>query len=85
MDFSFKIDKPSNMADVLKNLKTLIESESGVHWGNEDKGIIAVGGVEGVYEAFADYILITIVKKPVLVPNKLIEKEIRKYFKNIKG
>ena len=82
--FSFKIDKPDDIKSTFSKLKEELAPMGGKVEGDEKKGFIAVLGAEGGYEVAEDYILITITKKPsILLPNRLIEKEIRSTFEKI--
>jgi len=84
MIFSFKIDRPRDMKSTYSQLKHTIESEGGSLSGDNVRGSIVLLGVEGEYEVDADYIIISITKKPSpLLPNRLIENEIRKHFQQL--
>ena len=84
MRFSFKIDKPMDMKSTYSQLRKTIESEGGSLTGDEVRGCITLLGVEGEYEVDASHIVVTITKKPSpLLPNRLIENEIRKHFKDL--
>ena len=84
MIFSFKIDRPRDMKSAYAQLKNTVESEGGRITGNEVQGSIALLGVEGEYEVDADYIIVSVTKKPSpLLPNRLIENEIRKHFQQL--
>jgi len=86
MLFSFKIDKPTDIKSTFARLKEELESMNGRLEGDEQKGFISVLGTEGGYEVRDNYILITVTKKlSPLIPNKLIEKEIRGNFEKIRS
>jgi hypothetical protein len=47
--------------------------------GNEQAGSFQASGIAGLYQ-IADLVNVTIVDKPFIVPNSLIEKEVKKFF-----
>lgn len=77
---SFNIILKQEPSWVLKYLKSEIETNDGVFTGTEDSGTFSGKGIEGSYVCNEDCLTITITKKPFMVPMRLIEKEIRKYF-----
>ena len=80
----FLIDKPKDIKTVFENLQKKIASNGGKLSGDEASGIISSNGVEGKYIVGADSIEITITKKASpLIPNRIIENEIRSIFKKI--
>ncbi|MCL2215701.1 MAG: hypothetical protein FWB91_01645 [Defluviitaleaceae bacterium] len=82
--FSFKIDKPQDIGVAFGKLKEELKTLNGKLDGDEQRGLITVLGTEGEYEVHEDYILITITKKlSPLLPNKVIEKEIREKLKEV--
>ena len=80
MIFSFKIDKPKDMKSTYVKLKHELESAGGTLAGDESNGRITLMGIEGEYETDVSHIIITITKKPPLIPNRLIENEVRRFF-----
>ena len=84
MKFSFKIDKPKDIKATFENLRKKITSHGGRLEGDNTGGFISSNGVEGEYLVEADFIEITILKKASpLIPNRIIENEIRSIFKKI--
>jgi len=85
MLFSFKIKKPNDIDKTLENLKKRVTEYGGKMKGNTEKGAIAYNGVEGKYVVGETAIVIKIMRKPsFLVPNVLIENEIRNIFNEVK-
>jgi len=76
---SFEIDKPRNLTQTIQTVRSSIESKGGVFQGNEQQGNFKASGIEGQYRV-SEKVNVTITDKPVLVPNSLIEKEVRNYF-----
>jgi hypothetical protein len=82
--FEFALRRPENLSATLRNLKYEIEKKDGKFYGNEAVGTIQLSGVEGLYETCEDSIKILITKKPSpIIPNKLVENEIRKIYERI--
>ncbi|MCL2839189.1 MAG: hypothetical protein FWE05_00315 [Defluviitaleaceae bacterium] len=82
MSFSFKVAKPADVKYTFGKFQEELAAYNGKLVGDESKGVITVLGTEGRYEVFADYIQIVITKKlSPLIPDKIIEKEIRERFK----
>ena len=82
--FSFSIAKPQNMQATLENLKQKATAHGGSVDGDETSGIIKQSGVEGRYTVNENAIEIVVLKKPsVLLPNRVIESEIRKIFREV--
>lgn len=77
---SFTITITQDANSLLSYLKTEVESNEGIFIGNECSGTFSGKGIEGMYEVLEDCLTITITKKPFIIPMKMIENEIRKYF-----
>ncbi|GHU38129.1 hypothetical protein FACS1894105_11520 [Clostridia bacterium] len=81
MSFSFQVNKPNNIKATLAAVKAEVENyPRGSLTGNEIRGyIVTTDGVEGEYVVSDSNVTITITKKPLsIIPNKLIENEVRK-------
>jgi uncharacterized membrane protein len=76
---TFYIDKPGNITQAIQMIRTGIESKGGIFEGNEQQGNFKANGIVGNYKV-SERVNVTITDKPVLVPNSLIEKEVRNYF-----
>jgi len=77
--FSFEINKPGNITQTIQFVRTSIESKGGVFQGNEQQGSFKANGIAGQYR-ISEKVNVTITEKPALVPNLLIEREVRNYF-----
>ena len=77
--YNFSFEKPLNIAVAIKTLQTQIESKGGVFNGNEQQGSFKANGIAGQYRV-TNLVSVTITEKPVLVPNSLIEREVKNYF-----
>jgi len=77
--YRFAIDMPKNMAQAVQAVRAGIEGKGGNFSGNEQQGNFRASGIAGQYNV-ADRVNITISDKPTLIPNSLIEKEVRSYF-----
>lgn len=82
--FEFTLKKPQNTKATLENLKAKLKSKGGTLTGNEQSGTIESNGTKGNYECIETSIKISVIKKPSpLIPNKLVENEIRNIFRQI--
>ena len=77
--FRFKIDKPQNLTQAVESVKNAIHSKKGSFEGNEKQGNFSASGISGEYSV-ADKIDINIIDKPMMIPNSLIEREVKNYF-----
>jgi len=77
--FTFSFDKPGNIPQTIQAVRSGIESKGGIFQGNEQQGNFKASGIEGQYKV-SDLVSVTITNKPVLIPNSLIEKEVKNYF-----
>ena len=85
MSHTFKLDKPGNITATFERLKQKLSTIGGKLTGNEEEGTILVEGVEGRYVVESDVIKITITRKPAsIIPNRLIENQIRSIFQEIR-
>jgi len=84
MSFSFYIERPADVPATLERLKEYIAQHGGKMYGDDARGAIFINGGEGVYIVQEDSIKIIVSKKPsILIPNRLVENEIRKIFKEV--
>jgi hypothetical protein len=77
--FSFTIDKPRNMDQAVQAVRSGIKAKGGTFEGNEQQGNFRASGITGQYNV-SDRVSVNINEKPALIPNSLIEKEVRSYF-----
>ena len=80
--FEFDIKKPADIEETLKTVEYKIKSSGGTFSGNTHSGSFSSskGDIEGTYVASNDNIKITILKKPLIYPDAIIEFKIRDYF-----
>jgi hypothetical protein len=76
-DFSFP--KPPDFSVAISKIRNEIEKNNGNFSGNEKEGSFTASGIAGNYSVL-DHVKVSIFKKPAIVPNSLIEKEVKKYF-----
>jgi len=81
MSFSFKIEKPKDSRQTLKNVKSEVEKYKGSFLGDEKKGSVSASGVKGTYVVTNDAIEINITEKPFLYPEFAVKGYILKTFK----
>jgi hypothetical protein len=77
--FNFSFDKPSNLPGAVTLVKTAIEKKGGVFAGDTRTGNFKASGIAGNYH-IQDKVSVTIQEKPFIIPNQLIEKEVKNYF-----
>ena len=77
--FSFTIDLPRNTLQALENVRLGFEEEGGVFYGDEYGGYFRGNGITGNY-VVGENVTFYIFAKPFIIPNSLIEREIRNYF-----
>lgn len=83
MIFSFKVNSPGDIIATLENLQKKLAQHKGKFNGDEKGGFISSNGIDGQYIVKENTIEITVLKKPLLIPNKVIEKEIKKIFTEV--
>jgi len=84
MPFTFYLDKPRNIPATFERLKDKLEGTGGRLTGDIKEGVISAVGTEGKYIIEENAIKITITKKPSsIIPNKLVEKQIKALFREI--
>jgi hypothetical protein len=77
--FNFSFNKPANLPGAVASVKTAIEKKGVVFTGNTSAGNFKASGITGNYRV-QDRVSVTIQEKPFIIPNQLIEKEVKKYF-----
>ena len=77
--YNFSFDRPANIRQAVQTVRTGIENKGGAFSGDESTGNFRASGITGQYNV-ADRVHVTIHEKPALIPNSLIEKEIKKFF-----
>jgi hypothetical protein len=77
--FNFNIPRPGNITQTIHQVKSGIEGSGGRFSGNEQQGNFQAKGITGQYRV-ADDVNVTITDKPFVIPNSMIEREVRSYF-----
>jgi len=77
--FNFSFVKPQNISQALQAVRGGIESKGGTFTGNEQQGNFKANGIAGQYRV-SDMVNVTILEKPLVVPNSLIVNEVKNYF-----
>ena len=77
--FNFSFTKPQNIAQAVQTVRGSILENGGTFTGNEQQGNFRANGITGQYQV-TDVVNVTISEKPFVVPNSLIENEVKKYF-----
>ena len=84
MLFSFKIPVPQDIGTTLKNLQKKIAQHRGNFSGDKSSGFISASGIEGKYIVHEKDIEVIVLKKLLpLIPNRIIEREIRNIFNSV--
>ena len=81
MAFVVVNNKPRNLQKTFDRVKREVEKYNGYLHGDLKKGRISSSGVEGTYVVTDTTVEITILKKPLIVTNAYIEKEIKEIFR----
>ncbi|MDR2970815.1 MAG: DUF4384 domain-containing protein [Bacteroidales bacterium] len=77
--FTFSFSKPENISQAVQSVRSGIVSNGGTFSGNNQQGNFQASGITGQYRV-ADMVNVTITEKPFLVPNSLIEREVKGFF-----
>jgi hypothetical protein len=76
---SFTINLPRNILQALEAVRVGFEEDGGFFYGNEYGGYFRSNGIRGNY-IVGEIVTFYIFEKPFIIPNSLIEREIRNYF-----
>jgi hypothetical protein len=77
--FNFSFDKPRNISQAVQSIRAGIENKGGAFSGNEREGNFRASGIAGQYHV-AEKVSVTIHEKPFIIPNSMIEREVKNYF-----
>ncbi|MCL2209129.1 MAG: DUF4384 domain-containing protein [Treponema sp.] len=77
--YVFSIEKPRNMTEAVQSVRAGIEASGGTFSGDEQQGEFRAKGITGQYVT-GNSVDVSIFEKPFIVPNSMIEKEVRSYF-----
>jgi hypothetical protein len=76
---SFTIDRPRDISGAIQSVRSGIENSGGTFSGDEQQGNFRAKGITGQY-IVADRVNVNIMDKPFVIPNSMIENEVRAYF-----
>jgi len=77
--FNFSFARPQNLAQAVQTVRSSILEKGGTFSGNEQQGNFRSVGIAGQYQV-SGVVNVTISEKPYVIPNSLIENEVKKYF-----
>jgi hypothetical protein len=77
--YNFSFDRPGDIRQAVNAVKTGIAQKGGSFNGDERTGSFTASGISGEY-SIIDKVDVTIIDKPRVIPNSLIEKEVKKFF-----
>ena len=76
---TFSFARPGNMTQAVQIVKAGIEESGGTFSGNEQRGNFRAKGITGQYSV-SDMVSVTITDKPFIIPNSVIEREVKIFF-----
>ena len=76
---SFSFARPQNVAQAVQTVRSSILDKGGTFNGDEQQGNFRASGITGQYQV-TDVVRVTISEKPFIIPNSLIENEVKNYF-----
>jgi len=77
--FNFSFVKPQNISQAIETVRSRIEDKGGTFNGDEQKGDFKASGITGQYKV-SNMVNVTIQDKPFVIPNSLIENEVKIFF-----
>ncbi|MDR3302231.1 MAG: DUF4384 domain-containing protein [Spirochaetaceae bacterium] len=77
--YQFSFSRPDDINASLKTVQSEISKNKGSFTGNASEGSFAVQGIAGSYQV-DNNVTVSIFEKPWIVPNSMIEKEVKNYF-----
>jgi hypothetical protein len=77
--YRFSFDKPANIRQAVQTVRIGIEGKGGAFFGDESTGNFRASGIAGQYTVDGR-VNVSIHEKPALLPNSLIEREIKNFF-----
>jgi hypothetical protein len=77
--FTFSFDRPRNLDQAIQAVRSGIADKGGSFSGDERQGSFRVSGIAGQYQ-ITDRVSVNIIEKPFVIPNQIIEREVRNYF-----
>ena len=76
---TFSFARPANIEQAINTVRTGIEESGGTFSGNERQGNFRAKGITGQYSV-SNMVSVTITDKPFVIPNSIIEKEVKNFF-----
>ena len=77
--YNFSFDKPQDINMAVQSVRSNILECGGTFTGNEKQGNFKAKGITGQYKV-SNLVNVTITDKPFVVPNSMIEREVKSYF-----
>jgi hypothetical protein len=77
--YSFTFDRPRDMSAAIRTVRSGIQGKGGSFSGDERAGFFSVSKISGEYTV-SNQATVLIIEKPALLPNSLIENEVKKFF-----
>jgi len=77
--FNFSFAIPQNIREAIETVRSGIESKGGTFKGDEQQGNFKASGISGQYKV-SNMVNVTIQEKPFVIPNSLIENEVKNFF-----
>jgi hypothetical protein len=77
--YRFSFEKPRDMGQAIRTVRSGITGKGGSFSGDETAGVFSVSKITGEYAVDRDATVL-IIEKPALIPNSLIENEVKKFF-----
>jgi hypothetical protein len=77
--FNFSFERPRNLNRAIQAVRSGIERKGGSFSGDEQQGSFRASGIAGQYRV-AGQVSVIILEKPLIIPNRVIEREIKNYF-----
>jgi len=77
--YNFSFAKPQNISEAVQTVQTGIKNKGGTFTGDEQQGNFKASGIAGQYK-ITEVVNVTISEKPIVIPNSLIENEVKNFF-----
>jgi hypothetical protein len=77
--FNFSFDKPRDLSQAVQSVRSGIEKKGGIFTGDTNAGTFRASGISGNYRV-QDKVSVTIHEKPFVIPNQMIEREVKAFF-----
>jgi hypothetical protein len=77
--YNFSFSKPANITQAVQTVRSGIEAKGGTFSGDENAGSFKAIGISGNYN-IQNAVAVTILEKPFVIPNSMIETEVKKFF-----